>query len=189
MSLVAIVYATTEGHTAKIAHYIADRIRSRGHETVVHHVDALDETFDPRRYAAVVIGGSIHEGRYQRALERWLEQQRQALSASSTWLFTVCLAIASQHEEERQEAMRFPGRLTERTRFTPTHSAIFAGALKYTQYSWLKRTLMKHIAKTEGASTDTSSDHDYTVWSEVDELADGVVAEIERATAAATPRA
>ena len=46
----------------------------------------------------------------------------------------------------------------------PNMTASFAGALKYTQYNWLKRALIKHIAKKEGGSTDTSQDHEYTDW-------------------------
>jgi menaquinone-dependent protoporphyrinogen oxidase len=53
----------------------------------------------------------------------------------------------------------------------PPLTASFAGALKYTQYSWLKRELMKHIAKKEGGATDTSQDHEYTDWNHVRDFA------------------
>ena len=178
MSKLAVLYATTEGHTMKIASYIANRMRAQGHETVLHHIDAL-EGFDPARFDGIMIGGSIHEGRYQRSLEHWLKEHRGQLALRSTALFTVCLGIASPHEEERAEARLFPSQLTERTQFLPDQSAVFAGALKYTEYSWLKRALMKQIAKREGASVDTSSDHEYTSWPEVDAFTDGFIAHVQ----------
>jgi menaquinone-dependent protoporphyrinogen oxidase len=174
----AVLYATTEGQTTKIASYIANRLRAQGHDVALHHIDAL-EGFDPARFDGVLIGGSIHEGRYQRYLEQWLKKHRGQLAARPTALFTVCLGIASEHEEERAEARLFPVQLTARTQFLPDQNAVFAGALKYTQYSWLKRALMKQIAKREGASVDTSSDHEYTSWPAVDAFTDAFVAHVQ----------
>jgi len=42
-----------------------------------------------------------------------------------------------------------------------------AGALKYTQYDFFTRLLMKRIAKKEGRTTDTSRDYEYTDWNAV----------------------
>jgi menaquinone-dependent protoporphyrinogen oxidase len=184
MSKLAVLYATTEGQTAKIASHIANRLREHGHEVTLHHVDAL-EGFEPSRFDGILIGGSIHEGRYQRYLERWLKDNHAQLALRPTALFTVCLAIESVLEQERADARSFPSQLTERTRFLPGQSAIFAGALKYTEYSWLKRALMKQIAKREGASQDTSCDHEYTSWPAVDAFTDGFEAYVQKATPSA----
>jgi menaquinone-dependent protoporphyrinogen oxidase len=184
MSKLAVLYATTEGQTTKIASYIANRLREHGHEVVLHHIDAL-EGFEPLSFDGIMIGGSIHEGRYQRYLERWLKDHRADLARRSTALFTVCLAIESVHVDERAEALLFPSQLTERTQFSPSQNAVFAGALKYTEYSWLKRALMKQIAKREGASQDASRDHEYTSWPAVDAFADGFATYVKKATPAA----
>ena len=42
-----------------------------------------------------------------------------------------------------------------------------AGALKYTEYDFFKRLIMKMISKREGRSTDTSRDYEYTDWNAV----------------------
>jgi menaquinone-dependent protoporphyrinogen oxidase len=175
MAKIAVVYATTEGQTAKIAQHIAARGRSRDHQMDVRHLAELDETFDLSAYDGVMIGGSIHEGHYQRYLEKWLETHRDALARSKTALFTVCLAIHSQNKAERDEALAFPKLLEKRAHFVPTHSAVVAGALMYTQYSWLKRVVMKQISKKEGGSTDTTADHEYTDWAQVDAFTDAFV--------------
>lgn len=182
MSKLAVLYATTEGHTMKIASHIANHIRARGHDAALHHVDALDG-FEPAHFDGIMIGGSIHEGRYQRYLERWLKAHQAQLAARPTALFTVCLGAASSSEKERSDANLFPAQLAERTQFLPDQSAVFAGALKYTQYSWLKQALMKQIAKHEGASTDTSRDHEFTSWPAVEAFTDGFIAFAQAAKA------
>jgi menaquinone-dependent protoporphyrinogen oxidase len=56
----------------------------------------------------------------------------------------------------------------------------FAGRLAYTKYGFLKRFLMKRIARKEGASTDTSRDHEFTKWSDVEQFAADMALLIER---------
>jgi menaquinone-dependent protoporphyrinogen oxidase len=63
-----------------------------------------------------------------------------------------------------------------------THKPI-AGALLYRQYNWLVRLVMKRIAKAEGGSTDTSRDHEYTDWVDLDRFVAGLVASEFRITA------
>jgi menaquinone-dependent protoporphyrinogen oxidase len=178
MSKLAVLYATTEGQTTKIASHIAQRVREQGHEVALHHIDALDD-FDASLFDGVVLGGSIHEGHYQRYFVRWIAEHQRELASRPCALFTVCLAIESTQEGERAEARRFPEQLRERTKLTPDRSAVFAGALKYTQYSWLKRALMKQIAKHEGASLDTTKDHEYTRWPDVDAFTDDFLAYVQ----------
>jgi menaquinone-dependent protoporphyrinogen oxidase len=57
----------------------------------------------------------------------------------------------------------------------------FAGALKYTRYSWLKRMLMKHIAEKEGGDVDTSRDFEYTDWEQVTRFAERFFAALDGA--------
>jgi menaquinone-dependent protoporphyrinogen oxidase len=187
MSKLAVLYATTEGQTMKIASHIAQRIREQGHDVDLHHIDALDD-FDASRFDGVMLGGSIHEGHYQRYFVRWVAAHQHELASRPVALFTVCLAIESPHEEERAEARRFPDQLRERTKLVPDRSAVFAGALKYTQYSWLKRALMKQIAKHEDASIDTSKDHEYTSWPAVDAFTDDFLAHVRAGQGEGHPR-
>ncbi len=50
-----------------------------------------------------------------------------------------------------------------------------AGALSYTKYNCLIRFVMKRIAKAQGASTDTSRDHELTDWEALDHIVDEVI--------------
>ncbi len=178
MIKVAILYGTTEGQTAKIAQHMAARLRAAGHQADVLHVADLHDDLSLGDYGGALIGASIHEGHHQRYVVRWVKQHREALTRMPTAWFTVCLAINSVHDKDRAEAAAYPQRMTEQTGLSPTRSAVFAGALKYTEYSWLKRLVMKQIVKAEGGSTDTTQDHEYTDWAKVDAFTDAFVADI-----------
>lgn len=175
MAKLLIVYGTTEGQTAKIAQHIADKARGLGHEVAVRHAsEALDAEVE--LHDAIIVGGSLHEGRYQRNVRSFIERHSALLGSRESAFFSVSLAAASRDREERAEPLRLAKEFTARAGWTPRRIASFAGALKYTQYSWLKRTLMKHIAQKEGGATDTSRDFEYTDWDEVDRF----VADISR---------
>ena len=60
----------------------------------------------------------------------------------------------------------------KQTGFPAAQVTPVAGALAYSKYGLLKRLLMRHIAKQSGGSTDTSRDHVYTDFAELDRLLD-----------------
>jgi menaquinone-dependent protoporphyrinogen oxidase len=65
MQPILVAYATTEGHTRKVAEFIAERLRIRGHRVDLVDVagaTALDVT---AAYQAAFIGGSVHQHRHQ----------------------------------------------------------------------------------------------------------------------------
>jgi menaquinone-dependent protoporphyrinogen oxidase len=55
-----------------------------------------------------------------------------------------------------------------------TIAAPGAGAINFTEYNWLLRAYMKYAAKLNGGSTDTSRDHEYTDWHQVDGFASSI---------------
>src|SRR5262249_4218420 len=58
----------------------------------------------------------------------------------------------------------------------PKVVGMFAGALMYTRYGWIKRHIMRSIEAKEGRDVDTSRDYEYTDWDAVDEFARTVLA-------------
>ena len=54
-----------------------------------------------------------------------------------------------------------------------------AGALAYSHYNLLVRFIMKRIARSAGADTDTSHDYEYTDWADLDRFTADRAREIE----------
>ncbi len=168
MAKVLLVYGTTEGHTAKVASFIADVGRRVGHDVRVVHAASFGEDVDVRSYDAILVGASVHEGHHQKYVREWIRDHRAALEKVPSAFFQVCLTSVTQDPQHDAQAREVIGAMTRETGWTPNDVAYVAGALKYTQYSWLKRMLMKQIAKHEGGDVDTMKDHEYTDWSSLE---------------------
>jgi menaquinone-dependent protoporphyrinogen oxidase len=58
-----------------------------------------------------------------------------------------------------------------RTDWTPKATITLAGALLYRDYNWFFRLLLRIIAARRGGTTDTSRNHEYTQWDQVERFA------------------
>ncbi|MGB7181323.1 MAG: flavodoxin domain-containing protein [Burkholderiaceae bacterium] len=164
---VLIIYATVEGHTAKIARFIGDEIEAAGHQVALSDVRQAGYA-QPGEFDAVVVCGPIHMGHYPRELVRFATDFHDALNSVPSALVTVSLSIASEHTDEREEAKSFPYVLCESTGWAPLMRLDVAGALKYLEYNYFKRlamrTIIKHAEGPAGEHVDTSKDHELTDW-------------------------
>ena len=180
MAKLLIVYGTTEGQTAKIAQHIGHAAQHLGHEVAVRHAPEVADG-DVTTHDAVIVGASLHEGRYQREVRSFIERCAAPLGSRPSAFFSVSLAAASRDAKERAEPVRIANEFTSKAGWTPDRVASFAGALKYTQYSWLKRAVMKRISSQEGGDTDTSQDFEYTDWNDVERFVDEFCAALPNA--------
>lgn len=170
MAKVLILYATSEGHTGRVAERIAQRLRERGHGVDLHRALAGAPFPDLGAYRAVAVGASVHYGRHPARLRALLRRHRAALEVRHGSFFSVCLSAKAHY---REQFLRQCG-------WRPQHVATFAGALKYSKYGPLKRLVVMAFAWMGGHDTDRSRDYDYTDWRAVEGFADGFAAELGR---------
>jgi menaquinone-dependent protoporphyrinogen oxidase len=167
MAAVLIVYASTHGHTGKIASRIADAIRAAGADATVLAVGDAGglrlADFD-----AVVVGASIHAGHHQRELVDWARHHAAGLNGMPSAFFSVCLAVAEDSDEARTAARGYVDDMLELTGWTPREAVTFAGALQYREYDFMTRLAMRLMMQRGGHPTDISRDYDYTDWDAVE---------------------
>ena len=171
MCTIPVFFATTYGQTRRIAEAIADALRKDGHASFA--IDMTSEAcrqFDWRRASGAVIAASLHAGRHQSSAAAFARAHAIRLSAMPSWFVSVSLSAASTHAEERQAADRIARAFVADTGWTPTRVSSVAGQLAYTKYSFVTRWFMRRIARKEGASTDTSRDHEFTDWTAITAL-------------------
>lgn len=180
-----VAFHTSEGQTAKIAEHIGDILELEGADVDV--VEA-SQAPAPDGYDGVVLGDSIHGGQHSRALIDYLRQHATSLAARPTALFQVSLTSVERDPEHLAQAEALVRALEEETGFEPDHVGMFAGALAYTKYGWLKRRILQSIADKEGGATDTSVDHEYTDWAEVEHFARRAYQLVSSRTNGAEPR-
>jgi menaquinone-dependent protoporphyrinogen oxidase len=170
---IPVFYATTEGQTRKIALYLADRFRSFGFSSSAIDVNSHEVAeIDWAHVRGAVVGASIHIGKHQHSAVSFVRAHRDQLNERPSAFFSVSLSAGSAQPREVAAAAQIARDFIERTRWYADHVVCIAGCLAYTKYGWLKRWLLRRIAKQEGASTDVSRDHEYTDWKQVDQLAD-----------------
>ncbi len=180
---VLIAYATHEGHTGEIARHLGDTLKGQGLEVTVHDVASGD--LEPAPFDRVVLASPVHLGRHQRALVSFIKRHRRALELKETALLSVGGATsAAEHAQDPHRRKRYSRDaqhavedLFKTTGWKAGHVEYVAGALLYRRYNWLMRFVMKGIAKSEGLSTDTTKDHDYTNWAALDRFAAELVSE------------
>ena len=164
---ILIVFATKEGQTEKIAHFISEVIRHHGHQATTQLGEHLAKDFNTDNFDAAIIGGSVHMGKFPDYLKKFVIKHSDWLNQVPSAFFTVCMAINSVNEKEQEAAKSLGPDFLKNTNWQPTLMETFAGAVKYTQYGFITRIIMQQISKKEGGNTDTSHDHEYTDWNAV----------------------
>jgi len=166
-----VVYGTGEGQTARVAARIGEVLTDRGHDVAVSDIEDAGAGTDPDEFDAVLVGSSIHVGAHHDAIRDYVGTNLRGISTRPTAFFQLSLSSAVDDEERRAEAARYVDELLEAVGWHPDRVGLFGGALRYSKYGFLKRLLMKRIAKNATGDIDTSRDYEYTDWDEVEAFA------------------
>ena len=178
MARCLIVYGTTDGHTAKIARFLGGELAALGAR--INLVEAGTDDPDPYDYDGVIVAASLHGGRFQRDVVSWVQGHAGQLPARPTAFLSVCLGVLQRDLKVQQELEAIVERFTRRTGWEPQRVKLVAGALLYTRYGWLKRLMMRSIAKRAGGATDLTRDWEYTDWADLREFAEGFFAQLPK---------
>jgi menaquinone-dependent protoporphyrinogen oxidase len=173
---ILIVYGTSYGQTAKIAREMARVLTAAGHTVTLVRGDELPPALSLRTFDGVIIGASVLRGHHQRYIERFVRRHCDTLSSIPSAFFSVSGAAASQDPRQQEDARRVVDRFLTITQWHPRQTATVAGAMAYTKYSPLMRLLLKYISRRNGGPTDTSRDHEFTDWTQVERFAADFVA-------------
>lgn len=178
MKSVLVAYATTEGQTRKVAEFIADALKVRGVEVELVDVATQEAALVQPVYAAAVVCGSLHRNRFQPALLHFVKLNRAWLAALPAAFIAVCLTAATKGDEARDDLRECAEAFYRDTGWTPGITHHVAGALRYSQYHFIKRWIMRRIAERHGGDTDTSRDHEYTDWDDMTRFIDEFLAAV-----------
>jgi menaquinone-dependent protoporphyrinogen oxidase len=94
---VLIAHGTKNGSTAEIAEWIAEELREQGFDTDVRSAASVR---DVTAYDAVVLGGALYAGRWQRDAAGFARRHREALAHRPVWLFSSGPLDASAKERD-----------------------------------------------------------------------------------------
>lgn len=173
-----IVYGTTEGQTRKICQFLKEEAEKLHHE--VSLCDATEHPFTPStNFDSIIVAASVHMHKYQSAIKHYVKDHKQMLNKIPSAFLSVSLTAASDDQASWKELEALTEEFLEHTGWKPRHVAQIAGALRYSQYDFFKKFIMRLIAKKEGGNTDTSHDYEYTDWDKLKAFLDKIL-EISR---------
>lgn len=185
MASILVCYGTGEGQTATVAERIVDVPDERGHDATVVNAAERPADLAVSDFDAVLVGASIHAGKHQPAVRKFIDENRDALAAMPTAFFQVSLSSAD--ERGAGQAAAYVDELVEETGWHPDRIGFFGGALRYSEYGFVKRLLMKQVAKRAIPNVNTSGDVEFTDWDEVESFATDVAAFVEERLGVPTP--
>jgi menaquinone-dependent protoporphyrinogen oxidase len=185
---IVIVYGTTEGHTAALAEHMREAIAARGHDVRVER--AGDKPVElPLDVDGIIVGASVHAGKYQTELTRFVQENLEQLSSVPSAFFQVCLTAAEPSPEAAQRTQAVVDAFVESTGWQPETVETFAGKLAWSQYDFFTRLLMKLILRAQhrpAEERDTSHDQDYTDYEAVRRFAESFADRVSASAASST---
>lgn len=173
---IGIWYRSHDGQTEKVAHRIGERLRQLGERwtvTVEPIGTGKQEPIWPTP-TAMVVGASVHGGRFDGAVARFVERQRDVLGATVSAFFGLSLSEADRDEEVRGEARRLIDEWLKEARWAPDEVASIAGATPFSRYGRVKSWVMKRIIAGRDPEAEPGQDREYTDWEAVDAFADRI---------------
>lgn len=181
MKPILVLYATREGHTRRVAEWLAGRARTRGLPVETINAKQVPAGFSLDNYSAAILAASVHLGRHESEIAKFVKARSAALNGMAAAFLSVSLAEAGAEDKDappegrahaEAEVKKMIDHFLAKTGWRPVRVLPVAGALSYTKYNFLVKFLMKRIARRAGGSTDTSRDHDYTDWTALDRFED-----------------
>lgn len=169
MKKILVLYATKHGQSKKIAQTLADHLSTLGVQVSLLDVSDFDkhalslDTFD-----YLVFGASIYIGNIEKDMTVFINKNADTIASLPRSFFLVAMAAATKDDGRREKSLaEIRLNLSRRVQVNFPDIEVFAGAIKYTQYNWLVKWMMKRIARKEGGSVDTSRDYEYTDWTQL----------------------
>ncbi|MEU2287714.1 flavodoxin domain-containing protein [Streptomyces sp. NPDC013178] len=135
---VLVTYGTTNGSTEQIAETIADVLRKEGltAETLPAQSVASVESYD-----AVVVGGGLYAGRWQKHARRFLRRHRRDLAERPLWLFSSGPLDASASERDIPPV---PAVKKAMTRLDAREHVTFGGCLEEGAKGWVAGMILRN---------------------------------------------
>jgi menaquinone-dependent protoporphyrinogen oxidase len=176
---VLLLYSTRDGHALKIAETIATIFDSKALDYDFLNLD-IPLSVHPDQYQAVLIVAAIRYGRFSQSVLKFARTYQNFLNNKPTGFLGVCL-IARKLKKRLPQHNIYLRKFLSRTQWRPMLCEAIAGALKYPQYRWWDRQLIRLIMSITGGETNTKREIVYTDWDQVKRLTDTFLVRTQKA--------
>ncbi len=160
-----IFYASTHGHTAKIATNIGAILQRENWPVQLRSTDQVPENID--EFELIIIGSRVRYGKHDKAIIEFMAANSEALKNKETAFFSVNL-VARKPEKSSPDTSPYVKKMLSQLSWQPNFMAVFAGKLNYPVYGWVDKKMIQLIMKMTKGPTDTLNVYEFTDWQAVD---------------------
>ncbi len=178
MNKVAIIYASHDGHTQKIAKTLHGNLEQAGINAdclSVAHCNA----HTAHNYEVLIFGAAIRHGKHLKPMIEYLQAYSELLAEKKTAFFSVSLTARKVHRDTA-ETNNYVKKMLKRLSWKPDEVDVFAGKLNYPHYHFCDRNIIRFIMWITDGPTDVNSVHEFTDWSRVKAFSQRLIVLINR---------
>jgi menaquinone-dependent protoporphyrinogen oxidase len=162
---IAFIFSTIDGHTREICKRLQGIVESEGHASTLMELTA-DSEIDPGPFDRIVIGASIRYGKHRPDVARFIEQNKDHLTAKPSAFFSVN-AVARKPEKQSPETNPYVRKFLKSITWKPPVIGIFAGKIDYPRYGFVDKTMIRFIMWITKGPTDPNGTFEFTNWDDV----------------------
>ncbi len=161
---ILIAYASKYGSTGGVAEAIGKELCSKGAKT---DICLIKNVKDLSSYQGVVVGSAIFRGKWMPEAVNFVKANSEILRQIPVAYFLVCMTMHQPTEENRRKALSFFDPVLQTIpQVKPFAIVPFAGAMHYSNLSWLNKEIIQSKGVPEG---------DYRDWEAIRAWARGPV--------------
>jgi menaquinone-dependent protoporphyrinogen oxidase len=145
---VLVTYASKYGSTGGVADAIGKELCAKG---VNADVVLIENARDVRSYQGVVIGSAIYKGKWMSEAIDFVTENQDILCQMRVAYFLVCMTLSRPTEKNRAQVLSYMDPILKAVpKIKPVGIGTFAGALNYSNLSWLNKKILKSKGSPEG---------------------------------------
>jgi len=168
-----IAFGSTEGHTQKVAEWIAARVRAAGHEAAVYDSKRRLRGFDVDTFDAIIVAGSVHQKCHQESIAGFALAHQTQLEAKPSAFLSVSLAAAL--EDGEQDCRDYVEDFVDKSGWRPSNVLMVAGAVRHSEYDFFMEQIIQHIVMQGREPEDHEDDYELTDWEALGKFVDGFI--------------
>jgi len=145
---VLVTYASKYGTTGGVADTIGNELCSNGMAT---DVVLIKNAQNVSSYQGVVIGSAIYMGKWMSEALDFVKKNKDNLRQVPVAYFLVCMTLSQPTEKKQAEVLSYMDPILKAVpQIKPIGIGTFAGALDYSNLSWLNEKILKSKGTPEG---------------------------------------